>query len=278
MRSGQGWAGLTPVRWLSAVAVVAVLASGCGGSGSPTLESTDARTTEAVPSASPAASPSGSPSPTTPPTTVPILTATVGNLLDRHGMLTSTVSDLVDAPIVTMPDVLGLPREQAEESVETAGLVPYLVDTFPPSGGPEFVLDTFPFEFTDARLGQTAFVEIDGPVDALLATAGQRLEGVLNGIQSQPIPGAAAWSIAIFLDDPLALDSARGVQVLGREVAVVIVAGDMTCSSGEGAPVPQELARSAEVSFVLDHSPADDLVLGPPAQVLGSAILVDCDA
>ncbi|MGI9621921.1 MAG: hypothetical protein ACR2PK_03720 [Acidimicrobiales bacterium] len=257
-------------------AAVLMVGACSGGSGTPTLESTDEPPASVSPQ--PLPSPTAASSSETPPTTVPILSASVNDLLDRPVTLTSTVSDLVDAPIITMPDVLALPRAQAEEEVESVGFVPYLTDTFPPTGGPEVVFDTFPFANTDGRVGQTAFVEIDGPTEGVLALRGQRVEGVLNGIQHEPIPGAAAWSITVFLDDPLALETPSGPQVAGREVAAILLAGDITCETGELVSEPHTLARAADASFVIDHDSFDGIRLGPPAQVLALEMIVDCEA
>ncbi len=248
--------------------MLVLVAAACGGgSDQPTLD--DAIVTQTV------AEPTTTPDDLDQSVKVPILSATVGDLLDRTD-LTTTVSDLLDQPVGTVPDVIALTETEAREEVVAAGFVPYLVDTFPPTGGPEVVLETFPRADEVHQLGTHLFIEMDGPLDAVLAVNGERLMGVLNGQQLSMNADATVWVMTLWLEEPLALESEDGDVAVGREVSVFIAAGDVSCESDDSTPLTDLLESGRPASFVLHHDAEDGAADISP--IGGRDVLIDCQA
>ena len=269
--------------WLCIVAL-ALVAGACSSDGfDPDVE---AQATETETPAEPTPSPEPEASPTPEVERVLILSGTVSDLLDRRD-LTFTVDD-VGGEIVTgqLPDVVGLVADEAVELLDDAGFVAYRTEAFPPSEDPDRVVDMWPPSGLDFALGVNVFVELDGPLDAVPVEVGSQLSGIVNGRQVLAFDPFENWLVRVWLDDPIALDSAEdsvssdggfdGPVTIGREVELRVPADDIVCASGAVVTDPTEVEPGATISFTLAGDPVDDIRFRAPERLTVSAITVDC--
>ena len=206
---------------------------------------------------------------------VQILSGTVTDLGDRRD-LTFTVDDFGDIVTALVPDVEGLVADEAAVIVVDAGFAPYLVETFPPTGDDDRVVDMWPPPGTDFVLGVNVFLQLDGPLDAVPVEVGDELAGTVNGQQFLAFDPFENWLVRVWLDDPIAVEVPGDTLTIGREVEIAVAADDIICVSGALAPEPTAFTPGAEVSFTLAEDPADTIRFRAPERLSASAVSVDC--
>ncbi|MEM7288120.1 MAG: hypothetical protein AAF480_17350 [Actinomycetota bacterium] len=276
-------------RLRSSVVALVLVAAACSSDGfDPGLEGGAATETETpVEEATPSAEPTPSPSPTPAVERVQILSGTVTDLGDRRD-LTFTVGDIGQGLATgTVPDVVGLVAGSARTRVASAGFAPYLVETFPPTGAMDAVVDMWPSPGLDFAVGANVFLELDGPLDAVPVEVGDELSGLVNGRQILAFDPFENWLVRVWLDDPIAVGPVDGSEALsggsgeepltiGREVELQVPTDDVVCTTGEVVSDPTALPPGSEISFTLAEDPAEAIRFRAPERISAAGVTVDC--
>jgi len=101
-------------------------------------------------------------------------------------------------------------------------------------------------------------------------TAGDRMTGILNGLQHPQLDQPETSQLNVYLDPDLTYFGTR-------EVSVGFNSGDVTCSSSAPIPPKDQLRPGTRISFTIPFTdPDEERAAIAPAPMSGLDLVLDC--